>query len=49
MSVSRIGGADAAGPGTPLIFQGQEFSASTPFLYFAVTPELREPIRERTA
>jgi maltooligosyltrehalose trehalohydrolase len=23
------------GPGTPMIFQGQEFAASTPFLYFA--------------
>jgi maltooligosyltrehalose trehalohydrolase len=23
------------GPGTPLLFQGQEFAASTPFLYFA--------------
>jgi maltooligosyltrehalose trehalohydrolase len=35
------------GPGTPLIFQGQEFAASTPFLYFADhTQELREPIRE---
>jgi hypothetical protein len=22
-------------PGTPLIFQGQEFAASSPFLYFA--------------
>ncbi|CAN5735711.1 malto-oligosyltrehalose trehalohydrolase [soil metagenome] len=34
------------GPGTPLIFQGQEFSASTPFLYFADhNPELVEPIR----
>jgi maltooligosyltrehalose trehalohydrolase len=35
------------GPGTPLIFQGQEFSASTPFLYFADhNPDLVEPIRE---
>ena len=25
----------ALSPGTPLLFQGQEFSASTPFLYFA--------------
>ena len=34
------------GPGTPLIFQGQEFSASAPFLYFADhNPALREPIR----
>jgi len=23
------------GPGTPMLFQGQEFAASTPFLYFA--------------
>ncbi len=29
------------GPATPLLFQGQEFAASTPFLYFADhTPEL---------
>ena len=35
------------GPGTPLIFQGQEFSASAPFLYFADhNEELRGPIRE---
>jgi maltooligosyltrehalose trehalohydrolase len=35
------------GPGTPLLFQGQEFSASAPFLYFADhNQELREPIRE---
>lgn len=27
------------GPQTPLLFQGQEFSASTPFLYFADNPE----------
>lgn len=28
-------------PGTPMLFQGQEFAASTPFLYFADhTPEL---------
>ena len=34
------------GPGTPLLFQGQEFSASSPFLYFADhNPDLREPIR----
>ncbi len=26
------------GPGTPLIFQGQEFAASTPFCYFADPP-----------
>jgi maltooligosyltrehalose trehalohydrolase len=34
------------GPATPLLFQGQEFSASTPFLYFADHPGLRDPIRE---
>lgn len=29
------------GPGTPMVFQGQEFSASSPFLYFAdCGPEL---------
>jgi len=27
------------GPGTPLLFQGQEFAASSPFLYFADLPE----------
>jgi maltooligosyltrehalose trehalohydrolase len=27
------------GPQTPLLFQGQEFSASAPFLYFADNPE----------
>lgn len=27
------------GPQTPLLFQGQEFGASTPFLYFADNPE----------
>jgi maltooligosyltrehalose trehalohydrolase len=26
-------------PGTPMLFQGQEFGASTPFLYFADFPE----------
>jgi maltooligosyltrehalose trehalohydrolase len=35
------------GPGTPLLFQGQEFAASTPFLYFADhKPELAAAIRE---
>jgi maltooligosyltrehalose trehalohydrolase len=34
------------GPGTPMLFQGQEFGCSTPFLYFADhRPELQEPIR----
>jgi maltooligosyltrehalose trehalohydrolase len=34
------------GPGTPLIFQGQEFSASSPFLYFADhAGELRDSVR----
>ena len=35
------------GPATPLLFQGQEFGASSPFLYFADhRPELNESIRE---
>lgn len=35
------------GPGTPLLFQGQEFAASSPFLFFADhRQELTEPIRE---
>ena len=34
------------GPGTPLLFQGQEFAASTPFLYFADhKPELAALVR----
>jgi maltooligosyltrehalose trehalohydrolase len=34
------------GPATPLIFQGQEFGSSRPFLFFADhREELREPIR----
>jgi maltooligosyltrehalose trehalohydrolase len=32
------------GPWTPMLFQGQEFSASTPFLYFADHPGLRDAI-----
>lgn len=33
------------GPGTPMLFQGQEFAASTPFFYFADhTPELAEAV-----
>ncbi|MDB5310403.1 MAG: Alpha-amylase-family protein [Gemmataceae bacterium] len=33
-------------PGTPMLFQGQEFAASTPFFYFADhRPELRERVR----
>ena len=33
------------GPATPLLFQGQEFSSSAPFLYFADVPEdLRTPV-----
>ena len=32
-------------PGTPMLFQGQEFAASSPFLYFAdMGKELRLPI-----
>ena len=35
------------GPGTPLLFQGQEFSASAPFLYFAdFDEELNAAVRE---
>jgi maltooligosyltrehalose trehalohydrolase len=34
-------------PGTPMLFQGQEFGASTPFLYFADhKPELAELVRK---
>lgn len=33
-------------PGTPLLFMGQEFSASSPFVFFADhRPELREAVR----
>ncbi len=33
------------GPGTPMLFQGQEFAASSPFVYFADhTPELAEKV-----
>ena len=34
-------------PGTPMLFQGQEFSASAPFLYFAdLEPELAAAVRK---
>jgi maltooligosyltrehalose trehalohydrolase len=34
-------------PGTPMLFQGQEFAASAPFLYFAdFEPELAEAVRK---
>src|SRR6185295_3712545 len=34
-------------PGTPLFFQGQEFAASSPFLYFADhEPELAQLVRK---
>ncbi|HEX9941616.1 MAG TPA: malto-oligosyltrehalose trehalohydrolase [Thermoanaerobaculia bacterium] len=34
-------------PGTPMLFQGQEFCASSPFLYFADhKPELAEAVRK---
>lgn len=37
-------------PGTPMLFQGQEFAASSPFLFFADhTPELNRQIREGRA
>jgi len=36
----------ALAPGTPLVFQGQEFSASAPFLYFADhEDDLRDQVR----
>ena len=35
------------GPSTPMLFQGQEFSSSAPFLYFADVPEdLQQPVAE---
>jgi maltooligosyltrehalose trehalohydrolase len=35
------------GPGTPMLFQGQEFAASSPFYFFADhTGELRQLVRE---
>lgn len=38
------------GPGTPMLFQGQEFMASTPFLYFADHgPDLAAKVREGRA
>jgi maltooligosyltrehalose trehalohydrolase len=37
-------------PATPLLFQGQEFSTNTPFLYFADhKEELKEPVRKGRA
>jgi maltooligosyltrehalose trehalohydrolase len=38
------------GPGTPLLFQGQEFAASSPFLFFADhNPELARLVRKGRA
>jgi maltooligosyltrehalose trehalohydrolase len=38
------------GPATPLLFQGQEYGATTPFLYFADhEPELAKKVREGRA
>jgi maltooligosyltrehalose trehalohydrolase len=38
------------GPGTPMLFQGQEFASSSPFLYFAdQKPELAARVREGRA
>ena len=38
------------GPGTPMLFQGEEFAASAPFLFFADhTPELAELVRKGRA
>jgi maltooligosyltrehalose trehalohydrolase len=37
-------------PGTPMLFQGQEFAASSPFLFFAdLKPELVEQVRKGRA
>lgn len=37
-------------PGTPMLFQGQEFAASTPFLYFADhPPDLQQKVLEGRA
>ena len=37
-------------PGTPMLFQGQEFAASAPFLYFAdLEPELAAAVRKGRA
>jgi maltooligosyltrehalose trehalohydrolase len=37
-------------PGTPMLFQGQEFAASSPFLFFADhNPQLNQQIREGRA
>ncbi len=35
------------GPGTPMLFQGQEFAASSPFLYFADHNENLAPLIRR--
>src|SRR4029077_8063942 len=38
------------GPGTPLLFQGQEFAASSPFLFFADhNPELAKLVQKGRA
>jgi maltooligosyltrehalose trehalohydrolase len=38
------------GPGTPMLFQGQEFGASSPFLYFADhNPEISQLVRRGRA
>lgn len=38
------------GPATPMLFQGQEFASSVPFLYFAdQSPELARAVREGRA
>lgn len=45
-NVKAITALTLLGPGTPMLFQGQEFGASTPFLYFADhTPDLAEQVR----
>lgn len=45
-NVKAITALTLLGPGTPMLFQGQEFAASAPFLYFADhTPDLAEQVR----
>ena len=49
-AAARADGAAAARPGTPMLFQGQEFAASGPFLYFADhAGELAPAVREGRA
>ena len=46
-SIARVTAVTLLGPGTPMLFQGQEFDASARFLFFADLPEwLIEPVRK---